>query len=307
MTSSSHIPQVTDCVLMVRPAQFGFNTETADTNLFQQEINGINIKELPQKAWKEFDDLVQLLRSHKVYVIVLQDPGIPPTPDAIFPNNWISFHADTMVLYPMLASNRRWERRSGWIRLLKNLFSISRLIDLSPYEKDNQYLEGTGSMVLDRTNRVVYAALSSRTTGMMLREFAAKLNFDIVSFHTADTNGHEIYHTNVMMAIGEKTAVVCSEVIRSDEERTNLSEKLSASHELVIISYDQLLHFAGNMLLVKNRDAEKYWVMSEQAFHSLTPSQIKILEKDGNIIYSSLNTIETIGGGSARCMLAEIS
>lgn len=306
MTSSSYTSQVTDCLLMVRPARFGFNTETAGTNIFQQEINSIHISEVQEKAWKEFDDLVQLLRSHKVYVIVLQDPGIPATPDSIFPNNWISFHADTMVLYPMLAANRRWERRSGWIRLLSNLFHIGRLIDFSPYENDKQYLEGTGSMVLDRTNRVVYATLSSRTSQTLLREFADTLRFDLVSFHATDNDGKEIYHTNVMMAIGGKTAVVCSEVIRSDEERTNLLTKLSANHELVIISYEQMQHFAGNMLLVKNRDDEKYWVMSEQAFHSLTASQIKILEKEGSIIFSSLNTIETIGGGSARCMMTEI-
>ncbi len=307
MTSTSPASQATDCLLMVRPSRFGFNAETAGTNIFQQHIAGGNSRQVHEKALKEFDDLVQLLRCHKLYVLVLQDPGNEETPDSVFPNNWISFHDDTMVLYPMLAPNRRRERRSGWISLLKNSLRMGKVIDFSGYENMNQYLEGTGSMVLDRMHRAVYAALSSRTNAKVLEHFAAQLNFEPVCFNAIDYDGREIYHTNVMMAVGERTAVVCSEVIRSDEDRSRLLQKLSADHEVVNISYDQLLHFAGNILLVKNRDDEKFWVMSQQAFLSLTDAQIKILEKDGTIICSSLRTIETIGGGSARCMMAEIS
>lgn len=304
--TSMRSSQITDTILMVRPAQFGFNAETASTNIFQQDLSGKQEQIIHEKALKEFDDFVQLLRDHKIYVIVLQDPGMPATPDSIFPNNWISFHEDTIVLYPMLAENRRKERRSEWIGWLKHAVHSQQLTDLSGYEKQNQFLEGTGSLVLDRTYKIAYANHSSRTSKNLLLEFADKMNYEAVSFRAADNNGNEIYHTNVLMAIGEKTAVVCSEMICDVKERKNVLQKLSAHHEVVEISPQQLLQFAGNMLLVKNRDGERFWVMSEQAFHSLNNSQIETLQKDGGFIHSPLTTIEKTGGGSARCMMAEI-
>lgn len=298
--------QTTDTILMVRPSQFGFNTETAGTNIFQHVTNETDLRTVHEKALKEFDDFVQLLRSHKIYVIVLQDPGTPFTPDSIFPNNWISFHDETIVLYPMLAENRRKERRSGWISLLKHAFNSGKVIDLSGHEKQNQFLEGTGSLVLDRIHHIAYANRSSRTKENLLNDFAKKINYDTVCFTATDKDGNEIYHTNVLMAIGEKTAVVCSEVIRDEEERENVMQKLGLHHEVVDITQQQLLQFAGNMLLVKNRDGVKFWVMSEQAFCSLTSSQIGILQKEGGFIHLPLSTIETVGGGSARCMMAEV-
>ena len=298
--------QTADTILMIRPAQFGFNAETADTNTFQNEPVDSSQQNNHTKALIEFDDFVQLLREHKIYVIVLQDPGIPVTPDSLFPNNWISFHEDTIVLYPMLAKNRRMERRSAWISLLKQTFQLNKEIDLSGYEKQQQYLEGTGSLVLDRVNKIAYANLSSRTHEMVLWQFADQLQYDFVQFKATDNLGQEIYHTNVLMAIGEKTAVVCSELIHNETERNTVLQKMSAYHEVVDITYQQLLQFVGNMLLVKNRDGVKFWVMSEQAFQSLLPSQQEILQKDGAFIHSPIHTIEKIGGGSARCMMAEV-
>jgi hypothetical protein len=298
--------QTTDTILMIRPAQFGFNTETADTNIFQHEPVATSQHDNHSKALIEFDHFVQRLREHKIYVIVLQDPGMPATPDSLFPNNWISFHEDTVVLYPMLAKNRQLERRAAWIILLKQTFHLKKEIDLSGYEKQEQYLEGTGSLVLDRINKIAYANLSSRTHEIVLQQFAEQFRYDLVHFKATDNQGKEIYHTNVLMAIGEKTAVLCSEVIHDETERNTVLEKMSAYQEVVDITYQQLLQFAGNMLLVKNRDGAKFWVLSEQAFHSLTPFQKKQLEKDGAFIHAPLNTIEKIGGGSARCMMAEV-
>lgn len=291
---------------MVRPAQFGFNAETANTNIFQNAISADDLSTIQGKALKEFDDFVKVLRDHKIYVIVLQDPGKPFTPDSIFPNNWISFQDENLILFPMLAENRRRERRSNWISLLKNAFHIHNVIDFSGYEKQAQFLEGTGSLVLDRINRTAYANISSRTNEEVLKAFALKMKFELVYFGSKSPEGKEIYHTNVLMAIGEKTAVICSEIIRDEAARKQVIAQLSAHHEIVEINYDQLLQFAGNMLLLKNRDEEKFWVMSENAFRSLNPSQIEVLRKDGAFIYSGLDTIETIGGGSARCMMCEV-
>lgn len=290
---------------MVRPAQFGFNHETAATNIFQKSID-IQAAALHEKALKEFDDFVQLLRSYKIYVIVLQDPGKPPTPDAVFPNNWISFHHDTMVLYPMLAVNRRQERRKAWVRLLQDAFTIGNTIDLSDFENQNQFLEGTGSLVLDRKNSIAYANRSSRTHDTVLKRFAEKLNYKPLYFTALDREGNEIYHTNVLLSIGTKTAVICSEIISDNAERNAVLRQLSAHHEIVTISYDQMLRFSGNILLVKNRDGANFWVMSDQAMQAFDKHQLSTLLKDGHLIHAPLTTIETAGGGSARCMLAEI-
>ncbi len=295
--------QATDTLLMVRPSQFGFNAETAATNIFQQQIS---LKDINPTVLYEFDEFVKQLRTYKIYVVILQDPGTPVNPDSIFPNNWISFHEESMILYPMLATNRRTERRDEWIKLLKDVFQKKQVIDFSGYENQNQFLEGTGSMVLDRTNKVIYSNISSRTDIFLLNEAALKLSYEPVSFRVKDTAGNEIYHTNVLMAIGEKTAVICSEIITDISERRTVLKKLSLDHEIVEISYQQLMKFAGNMLLVKNREGEKFWVMSKQAYESLRPAQKKILLKDGSLIYSDIKTIEAIGGGSARCMMAEV-
>lgn len=297
--------QTTDTLLMIRPARFGFNAETAGTNVFQKSIVEA-WSEIRERALKEFDAFVKLLRSNKIYVIVLEDDGSRNTPDSIFPNNWISFHDGQMVLYPMLAESRRRERRSDWIRLLKQCSGSKEMLDLTAEEQNGRFLEGTGSIVLDRANRIAYANISSRTNVELLRHWCGAFQFEPVIFHASTKNGCEIYHTNVLMALGEKTAVICSDVIRNETERRNVLEKLSSHHRLVEITEEQLNHFCGNLLLVKNREGKNFWVMSGQAQLHFSAEQKDLLLLDGELLYSNLETIEAVGGGSARCMMAEI-
>ncbi|HYV92198.1 MAG TPA: arginine deiminase-related protein [Chitinophagales bacterium] len=296
--------QITDTLLMIRPAQFAYNPETAASNIFQKTIGKGTI--VHSQALKEFDLLVKKLREHKIYVIVLQDSESPLTPDSIFPNNWISFHGKEIILYPMLAENRRLERRSDWIEIIKSSFGISEVKDFSNEELKGKFLEGTGSLVLDRKNKIAYANISSRTNFELARHWCAEMNFELISFNSSTRDGKEIYHTNVLMAIGERVAILCSEVIRDENDRKKVHIKLSQQHHVVEISEEQMNHFAGNMLLVKNRDREKFWVMSQQAFDCLSSSQNETLKLDGEFLLSDLKTIEAAGGGSARCMIAEI-
>lgn len=297
--------QTTDTLLMIRPASFGFNAETAASNVFQNQPQQ-NANEIQQEALREFDSLVRILREHKLYVIVLQDSETHKTPDSIFPNNWISFHEGKMILYPMLAENRRMERRQDWITLLQQSFATTDLKDFSSSELKGKFLEGTGSLVLDRKNKIAYSNVSSRSHPELVEQWSNEMKYQLVSFHAQTRDGKEIYHTNVLMAIGETVAVICSEVISHDNEQKSVFNKLSSSHTVIEISEEQMIHFAGNMLLVKNREEKKYWVMSRQAFDYLTSSQKEILSRDGDFLYSDLTTIETIGGGSARCMMAEV-
>jgi hypothetical protein len=211
-----------------------------------------------------------------------------------------------MILYPMLAANRRLERRTEWIQLMKDELHFKKILDLTSFEQQEKFLEGTGSLVIDRINRIAYANLSSRTHVEVLNEFAKGMNCEMVCFTARDRESREIYHTNVLMAIGEKTAVICSEAIVDKHERTFVLKKLSAHHNFIEISFEQMMKFAGNMLLVKNRDGENFWVMSQQAFQSLTSLQVELLKQDGDFISSKLETIESIGGGSARCMMCEV-
>jgi len=297
--------QATDTLLMIRPKRFGFNSETAASNIFQ-ETTSLKEEAIQKKALEEFDAFVKLLRSNKIYVIVLQDDGAASTPDSIFPNNWISFHQDKMILYPMLAENRRRERKKEWIQLLKHTTNVKDIIDFSSEEEQHHFLEGTGSMVLDHYNKMTFANLSSRTHEEIFKTWCSQMNFEPVSFHTSTIDGKEIYHTNVIMSIGEQTAVICSAVIRNEKERTAVEKKLSVDRQVIEITEEQMNHFCGNLLLVKNRDRKFYWVMSKQAFENFTSQQKEILRLDGELLYSNLTTIETVGGGSARCMLAEI-
>src|SRR4030095_3431989 len=233
-------PQTTDTILMIRPSWFSFNTETSGTNIFQHETIAGRTENIHEKALKEFDDFVYTLRDHKMYVIVLQDPGAPLTPDSIFPNNWISFDDDRIFLYPMLAANRRQERRPAWINFFRKEFHYHHVTDFSGYEERGQFLEGTGSLVFDHKNRVVYANLSSRTNEALVREVAQEMNYKPVSFSARDMSGRDIYHTNVIMAIGIETAIICAEVIHSKMERENVLRHLSANHHVVEISYNQM-------------------------------------------------------------------
>jgi hypothetical protein len=297
--------QTTNHILMIRPVDFKFNEQTAINNKFQQHSLQTNIQ---TKALKEFDDLVTLLRNNEVDVTVIEDTLVPETPDSIFPNNWISFHNNgDVLLYPMFSKNRRLERRDDILSTIKANFAISQIIDLSAYENENIYLEGTGSLVLDRENKIAYACLSLRTSEKVLQDFSRRTGYKTIVFNAFDAAGFPIYHTNVMMCIGSDFAVICLDAISNDDEKEKVNQSLVITgKEIIVISLDQMNHFAGNMLELKNNNGKSLLVMSEQAYLSLTPNQIKALEKHSKLISSPLYTIEKNGGGSARCMLAEI-
>ncbi len=290
-------------ILMVRPVNFGFNMQTAESNAFQKQSKQAEVQ---QKALQEFDAFVNVLRANKVDVKVFNDTLQPHTPDSIFPNNWISFHEDGSVfLYPMQAENRRLERKV--FDTIKEAFKAKQVIDLSYFEQQNKFLEGTGSMVLDRTNKLAYACLSPRTNQEVLKEFCRISGYQPVLFHATDEAGKAIYHTNVLMGIGDRFAVICLNSIQNQTEKTSIKEALEQSNkEIVEISLEQMNAFAGNMLQLKNKSGESLLVMSETAFLSLSSTQIQTLEKYCKLVHSPLNTIETNGGGSARCMMTEV-
>lgn len=297
---------------MIRPVAFAMNAETAKDNHYQNQDAEISSNEAQVKALEEFDAFVEKLRAAGVDVTVIEDTLEPPTPDSIFPNNWISFHETGMVvLYPMFAENRRTERREDILDKLKaDGFNLREVLDYSASESDNIFLEGTGSLVLDRENLIAYACLSQRTDEYLLNDWAEQLGYTVVSFHALQKlNGQllPIYHTNVMMSVGQELAILCADSIKDETERKSVIDSLTATgKEIVFISETQKSSFAGNMLQVVNDKDERILVMSTQAFESLTTEQIATIEKTNRILHSSLETIETLGGGSARCMMAEV-
>jgi len=297
--------QTTSHILMIRPANFVFNEETAGNNAFQFKNND---EDVHSKALEEFDRFVSLLLKNDVDVTVVEDTPQPRTPDSLFPNNWVSFHHDgTLLLYPMYAPSRRAERKEHVLEKIYKQFRVKTKIDLSYYEKNNLFLEGTGSMVLDRDNRIVFACISPRTDRQVLDEFCKKMNYHAVVFTAVDSNGQHIYHTNVMMCVADKYVVICLDSIPDLEEKENLSEVIQKTgKEIIEINYDQLNHFAGNMLQIENNRGEKLLVMSTQALQSLSRDQVQKLNGYNRIMHSPLTTIEKNGGGSARCMMAEI-
>ncbi|HMI04612.1 MAG TPA: arginine deiminase-related protein [Pedobacter sp.] len=297
--------QTTNHILMIRPVDFKFNRQTAVNNKFQQASEQNGVQEL---ALREFDNFAELLRSNGVDVTVINDTLDPETPDSIFPNNWISFHENGEVfLYPMFSENRRLERRKDIIEQLADKFNIEMVTDLSEYENQEIFLEGTGSMVLDREHKLAYACLSLRTDEQVLADWCRLSGYTPVTFKADDQDGFPIYHTNVMMCLGDHFAVICLESIQNYQERELVMQYLiHTGKEIIEISISQMNHFAGNMLQVKNKNGEGLLVMSEQAYSSLTEIQIFLLEKYCRMVHSSLDTIEKNGGGSARCMLAEI-
>ena len=294
----------TSFLLMIEPVNFGFNEETAVNNAFQENLQ----ENIQPKALEEFNELVLLLQANKVNVTVVKDTLNPFTPDSIFPNNWISFHENgTVILYPMFADNRRLERKTSVLNAIEKKFLVRELIDLSQAEEKQLYLEGTGSMVLDRENGIAYACLSPRTHEQLLNEFCRLNEYTPFMFSASDSKGIPIYHTNVMMSIATGFVVICLEAITNITERDTVVACLNRSGKIVIeISFDQLHHFAGNMLQVKNTEGELLLVMSTRAYDSLTTEQLNTLQRFNRILHSSLATIETVGGGSARCMIAEV-
>jgi len=304
--------QITNNILMVRPVSFRMNEETAVNNYYQKELQGLSSDEIQNRALKEFDDLVQKLRAIGVNVIVVDDTEAPDTPDSIFPNNWISFHEDgNVALYPIFAENRRMERREDILDIIEeNGFDIKSIVDYTSAEWENIFLEGTGSLLLDRVNRKAYCALSARAEEDLLMEFCEDFEYTPVMFHayqTVEDRRELIYHTNVMMALSENYAIICLDTIDNKKERKQIIKNiLEDGKEIIKITEEQVNNFAGNMLQVMGDDNTRYTIMSEAAFKCLNEDQVTRIEKYSTILYSNLETIEACGGGSARCMMAEV-
>jgi hypothetical protein len=304
--------QTTNSILMIRPVAFRMNEQTAVNNYYQKVLDNLLPATVNAKAQQEFEVFVTKLRAVGIQVIVVEDTTDTDTPDSIFPNNWISFHQNGhVVLYPMFAENRRDERREDILDILEdNGFIINEIMDYTSAEADQFYLEGTGSVVLDRQNGKAYCALSPRADEELFIEFCEDFEFSPVIFEAFQTVSGErklIYHTNVMMCIGETFAIICSDCIDDKKERKMVLDSLrSDEKEVVLITEDQVSNFAGNMLELKGTDEKRYLVMSKSAHQSLTKKQISQLEEHVTILSSSLDTIEACGGGSARCMMAEI-
>ena len=292
-------------ILMVRPYQFYFNQQTAANNFFQSNINIENANEL---AIAEFDAMVEKLRAHQIKVNVVQDTKDPSTPDSIFPNNWVSTHTNgTVCLYPMYAENRRAERKSSVIEFLQSNYKIENTLDLTDLEKEGIFLEGTGSMVLDHQNKIAYGCLSERLDKNAFNEWCDKMQFKPIAFKAVDDKAQPIYHTNVLMCMANQFVVICSDSIPNEQERQMLLDSFAQTNKEVIeISQDQLNHFAGNMLQVFDITEKPHLIMSEQAYKSLHTAQLKSLEKYNPLLPISIPTIEALGGGSTRCMMAEI-
>ncbi|WP_405380663.1 citrulline utilization hydrolase CtlX [Maribacter sp. LLG6340-A2] len=303
--------QTTNTILMIRPVSFRMNEQTAVNNYFMEDIDMKN-QEINSKAQEEFDAFVSVLKNNGVNVIVVQDTKEPDTPDSVFPNNWISFHANgTVGVYPMFAENRREERRDDIFDILEeNGFKINDVIDYTSAEEEELFLEGTGSILIDRVNKKAYCALSERADEELFIEFCEDFDFFPVIFTANQSVGGKrlpIYHTNVMMALAENFVVICADSIDDKKERKNVLDHLKKDgKEIITITEQQMHHFAGNMLQVLGGNDKRYMVMSSAAYHSLTKDQVAQIEKHCGILHSSLHTIETCGGGSARCMMAEV-
>lgn len=297
--------QTTDTVLMVVPAAFGYNEETAVNNSFQNKTFG---EDAAKTAIKETEAYIKLLKDNGITVLVAYDTPEPRTPDAVFPNNWFSTHEDgILVMYPMFAENRRLERKQWPLEEITANFDISKMVDLRPYEEKGMFLEGTGSLVLDRVNRIAYACKSPRTDMTVLDDFCSQLGYTPCVFEAYDEEGMQIYHTNVMMNVGTRIAVVCMDSIRDVGQRELVRGSLEKTGKVIMeITPDQMNHFAGNMLELHNNFGKPCLAMSQTAYNSLTVTQISMLETDMKLITPDIPCIEQVGGGSARCMLAEI-
>lgn len=304
--------QTTNSIVMIRPVAFRMNEQTAVNNYYQKVLDGLLPATVNAKAQAEFDAYVEKLRAVGINVIVIDDTIDPDTPDSIFPNNWISFHENgDIVLYPMFAENRRLERREDIFDILEEKgFQINDIMDYTSAEEDGIFLEGTGSIILDRENEIAYCALSPRADEELFIEFCEDFEYNPVIFEAFQTvNGERkhIYHTNVMMCIAETFAVICADCIDDKAERKMVLQKLKESgKEIILITEEQVNNFAGNMLQVRGANDERFLIMSDAAFNVLTQDQIAKIEKHCKILHASLDIIEACGGGSARCMMAEV-
>lgn len=299
---------IASTILMIRPASFGFNAETAANNVFQTASQTLTQKEVQQKAAQEFDNFTDTLRKKKIDVIVVEDTLVPPKPDAVFPNNWFCTLSDgTVCVFPMFAANRRIEKRDDLLHMLAENFKVRDVEDWSEYEAEHLFLEGTGSMIIDHEYKIIYACLSPRTNKTVLEKFAHAHGYKAMLFHSRDENETDVYHTNVIMHLGEDYAVICMESIPEETERIAVSQLLiSTGHEIIPITFGQVRKYAGNMLQVKNAKGKKFTILSRSAYISLTREQKQILNYHTTLLPVDINTIESIGGGSVRCMMAEI-
>ena len=300
--------QLTDSVFMVRPAHFGYNEETASTNVFQRTAGEGQAGEISQAAVAEFDRMADLLTLAGVQVHVAEDTSTPVKTDAVFPNNWVSFHADgTVVTYPMLSPSRRLERREDLMDALAKRYRINRRLHLEDFEQAGQFLEGTGSLVPDREHRTAYAAWSARTHEAPLDAFCRELGYQKIAIHTRDTSGMPVYHTNVIMAAGEGFAVWCQEVIPDNGEQGKIFQSLrDHGKEVLTLNLAQVRAFAGNLLQLTANSGERLIILSQTAQKALDRPQIHFLERHGTLIVPAIPVIEHYGGGSVRCMLAEL-
>lgn len=299
--------QLPHSVFMVRPASFGFNEQTATSNSFQKSMEG-DEAHIKAKALEEFDDMVNLLRDNAIEVLVFEDTKDPVKPDAVFPNNWMSVHEDgKLLLYPMLTANRRMERRPEFVQILRDKYQIKDILDFSGEERNKRIVEGTGSLIFDHVNKLAYASRSERTDESLVRDICKKLGYEPLLFDAVDEEGKSIYHTNVVMSIADQFAVLCLDAIRKDEDQELLLASLAKTgHKVIAISYAQLKAFAGNMFAVKNTQGETFVLLSQTAFNSLLPGQIDAITQFADLLPISIPTIETLGGGSVRCMVGGI-
>lgn len=299
---------LTTNILMVRPANFGYNEETAVNNAFQQKNEGESPGQIKEKALKEFDQMVATLQQNGIHVLVAEDSENPVKPDAVFPNNWVSFHENgSVITYPMFAPNRRLERREEIIRQLESRFRILNRYSLEFYEEEGLFLEGTGSMVFDRANKLVYACLSERTDATIMDKFNVLMGTRSILFNATDRQGMPIYHTNVVMAMGHDFVVICMECIRDEDQKQNLLDSFQQTNKRVVeITLEQIENFAGNMLEVMTEDKKRILVLSKTAYDCLGEAQKTTLSQTTHLLPIAIPTIEKYGGGSVRCMMAEV-
>lgn len=294
-------------IMMVRPANFGYDPSTAKTNSFQDTEGSEQIQEIQKRAIAEFNGAVKSLRAIGIDVVVIDDTEEPKKPNAVFPNNWVSFHEGRVILYPMLAENRRWERRTDLLNQLESEgVTIEEIIDISNYEEDNKFLESTGSVVIDYEHNLAYACLSSRTDKDVLDKLCEINGYEPVLFESFNKEGIAVYHTNVVMCIASKYAVICTESIKEELRHDVIRALETTNHQVVEISMDQMYSFAGNMLEVLDTDGQSILVMSQTAYDSLTKHQIEQLSAFSKIQTVSIPTIEKFGGGSVRCMMCRV-
>ena len=299
--------QITDTILMIRPAAFGFNPETAVNNFFQSPLNG-NSEELHKSALSEFDNMVELLKENDIEVLVVEDTEAPSKPDAVFPNNWLCTSPEgTVSVFPMFAPSRRREKRDDILSMLDEKFKVKSLQDWTRFESEGKFLEGSGSMVMDHNDKVIYACYSPRTDLSVLEKYANANGYRAIVFLATDRNGNPVYHTNVVLTIGENFAVFCQEAIDEEWEQIAVCQLLEATgHEIITISREQMHAFAGNMLQLINKKGKKYLALSQTAFDTLDTGQKERLSFYSTLLPVSVPTIEKVEGGSVRCMMTEV-